>query len=149
MEVSSFQDSRSTASAKRLKSSAEFIVYARRRRARLRAFKAKIAQLDPARVAQFIKSPHGLFNIRGLQQGESDSGHLGTAKNWDCPSRTCTRSDSTNARANALLLTNSATTSTAARNTGAPRRVRAAAIHQGYSPRDDDDVFCLFLQKQN
>jgi hypothetical protein len=108
-------------------------------------------------VVQFTKSPHGLFNIRGLQQGESDSGHLGTAKNWDCPSRTCTRSDSTNARANALLLTNSATTSTAARNTGAPRRVltgtysqrRAAAIHQGYSPRDDDDVFCLFLQKQN
>jgi hypothetical protein len=28
--------------------------------------------LDPARVAQFIKSPHGLFNIKGLQQGERE-----------------------------------------------------------------------------
>jgi len=40
----------------------------------MRAFQAKNAQLDPSRVAQFTEPSHGLFNIRGLQQGESDSG---------------------------------------------------------------------------
>ena len=48
--------------------------YARRRRARLRSVKAKSAQLDPPRVAKLTQPPHGLLDIRRLQQSEGDAG---------------------------------------------------------------------------